>query len=123
MKETSLSAKSLYSCLLIQLNQAFRVRLDTFSITHGHFPTIKLPPFHAILQEGFDRLLKLVPKEEFTFIVKGEELKITLFEAVLISPINSERLKIDLINRFFNAESDEIETKHLSTLLNFIRNR
>jgi hypothetical protein len=47
-------------------------------------PTIKFSPFHAILQDGIHRLLEVIPNEEFTFIVKGEELKITLFEAVLI---------------------------------------
>jgi hypothetical protein len=86
-------------------------------------PTIKFSPFHAILQDGIDRLLELIPNEEFTFIVKGEEWKITLFEAVLISPIISERLKTDPLNHFFNAENDELEMKQFSSFVDFIRNR
>jgi hypothetical protein len=86
-------------------------------------PTIKFSSFHAILQDGFDRLLELIPSDEFTFIVKGEELKITLFEAVLISPIISERLKTDPTNHVFHIESDEIEMKQFSAFVNFIRDR
>jgi hypothetical protein len=86
-------------------------------------PTIKFSPFHAVLQDGIDRLLELIPNEEFTFIVKGEELKITLFEAVLISPIISERLKTDPLNHFFNIESDELEMKQFSSFVDFILNR
>jgi hypothetical protein len=85
--------------------------------------TIKFSPFHAILQDGIDRLLELIPNEEFTFIVKGEELKITLFGAVLISPILSERLKTDPPNHEFNLESDEIKMKQFSSFVDFIRNR
>jgi hypothetical protein len=55
--------------------------------------------------------------------VKGEELKITLLEAVLICPIISERLKIDPTNHFFNFESANIEMKQFSTFIDFIRNR
>jgi hypothetical protein len=112
---------------------------STFSITGEHLtianvtfkpmsitspnPTVKFSPFHAILQDGIDRLLVLVPNEEFTFIVKGEELKIALFEAVLISPIILERFKIDPTNHFFHVESDEIEMKQFSSFVDFIRDR
>jgi hypothetical protein len=92
------------------------------SITSPNLP-VMFSPFHAILQDGIDRLLELVPNEEFTFIVKGERLKTTLCEAVLISPIISERLKIDPMNREFSIESDEIEMKQFLTFVDFIRTR
>jgi hypothetical protein len=75
------------------------------------------------LKDGIDRLLELVPCEEFTFIVKGESLKTTLSEAVLISPIPCERLKTDPMNREFCFGSDSIEKKQFSVFLNLIRNR
>jgi hypothetical protein len=50
-------------------------------------------------------------------------LKIALFEAVLISPIISQRLKTDPTNHAFNIESEEIEMKQFSAFINFIRNR
>jgi hypothetical protein len=84
---------------------------------------IKFAPFHAILQDGIDRLLELLPNEEFTFIVNGEHLKTTLSEAVLISPIISECLKTDPMNRECNFGSDKIEMKQLSIFVDFIRNR
>jgi hypothetical protein len=86
-------------------------------------PPIKFSPFHAILQDGIDRLLELIPNEEFTFIVKGESLKTTLSEAVLISPIISERLKTDPTNHEFYFGSDEIEMKQFSGFIVLIRNR
>jgi hypothetical protein len=87
--------------------------------------SVKFSPFHAILQDGIDRLLELLPNEEFTFIVNGEQLKTTLSEAVLISPIISERLKTDPMNREFYIESDEIEIemKQFSVFIDIIRNR
>jgi hypothetical protein len=86
-------------------------------------PTIKFSLFHAILQDGIDRLLELIPNEEFTFVVNSEQLKTTLSEAVSISPLISERLKIDPMNRKFSFGSDEIEMKQLSVFIDFIRNR
>jgi hypothetical protein len=55
--------------------------------------------------------------------VKGEELKVTLFEAVLISPMISERLKTDPMNHCFDVESDEIKMKQFSIFIDLIRNR
>jgi hypothetical protein len=85
--------------------------------------SVKFSPFHAILQDGIDRLLELIPNEEFTFVVNGERLKTTLSEAVLISPIISERLKTDPTTREFDFGNDEIEMKQLSVFVDFIRNR
>jgi hypothetical protein len=96
--------------------------MKRMSITSPN-PTIKFSPFQAILQNGIDRLLELIPNEEFTFVAKGDELKITLFEAVVISPIISERSKADPTNHSFSVESDEIEMKQFSAFIDFIRNR
>jgi hypothetical protein len=71
--------------------------------------TIKFSPFHAILQDGIDRLIDFIPNEEFTFIVKGKELKITLFEAVLMFPIISKLLKTDPRNHEFELENENNE--------------
>jgi hypothetical protein len=94
------------------------------SITSSN-PPVKFSPFHAILQDGIDRLLELLLCEEFTFIVKGKYLKTTLSEAVLISPIISERLKADPMNREFDFGSDELEfeMKEFSSFLDLVRNR
>jgi hypothetical protein len=46
-----------------------------------------------------------------------------LSEAVLISPIISERLQMDPMNREFDFKSDKIEMKQFSAFLDFIRNR
>jgi hypothetical protein len=85
--------------------------------------SLKLSPFQAILQDGIDRLLEFLPEEEFTFIVKGETLKLTISEAVFISPIISESLKSDPSKKEFDFLSDEIETKDFSSLINLIHSR
>jgi hypothetical protein len=62
-----------------RMNRPLTIENVTFiqmSITSPN-PAINFSSFHAILRDGIDRLLELVPNEEFTFIVKGEELKIT----------------------------------------------
>jgi hypothetical protein len=86
-------------------------------------PPIKFSPFHAILKDGIDRLPELIPFEEFTFVVKGECFKTTLSEAVLLSPLISERLKTDPMNREFKFENDELEMKQFCDFLQFIHNR
>jgi hypothetical protein len=77
---------------------AAHLTLHRMSVTSPNPPDI-FSPFHAILQDGIDRLLELVPTERFTFIMKGYYLKTTWSEAVLISPIIAERLKTDPTNR------------------------
>jgi hypothetical protein len=99
-----------------------RFHLQRISVTSSNSP-IKFSPFHAILQDGIDRLLELIPNEEFTFIVKNEQLKMTLSEAVLISPIISERLKIAPMNREFNFENDNLEMKQFSAFVDFIHRK
>jgi hypothetical protein len=68
------------------------------TITDSDVP-LKFSPFHAVLHHGIDRVFELVQPEDFTFVVKGERFKSTLMEAVLISPIISERQKSDPMNR------------------------
>jgi hypothetical protein len=86
------------------------------------FP-VKFSPFHTVLQDGIDRLLEIVDPEEFEFIVNEEHLKSTLAEAVLISPIISERLKADPANHVFHFPTTVIESKQFSAFLDLIRNR
>jgi hypothetical protein len=118
--------------LLENIKLTFALRSGRLAIGHVAFnqmsitfpnPTVKFSPFHTILQDGIGRLRELIANEEFTFIMKGEEFKITFFEAVLISPIISERLKTDPENHEFHIESDETEMKQFSTFVDFIRNR
>jgi hypothetical protein len=94
------------------------------SITFPNSPYM-FSPFYAILQDEIDRLFELLPCEEFTFIVKGESLKTTLSEAILISPMISERLKTDPTNREFEIEieNDEVEMKQFSNFVELIRDR
>jgi hypothetical protein len=68
-------------------------------------------------------LFELIQPEDFTFIVKDERFKSTLAEAILISPIISERLKSDPTNREFCFPTDELEPKQFSIFLDFIRCR
>jgi hypothetical protein len=69
----------------------------SMALPHSDIP-LKLSPFHAVLHDGIDRLFELLQPENFTFVVKGETLKSTLAEAVLISPTICEGLKSDPTN-------------------------
>jgi hypothetical protein len=98
------------------------LKLNRMSLV-SHNPPVEFSPFHTVLQNGIDRLLEIISPEEFEFIVKGEHLKSTLLEAVLISPIISESLKSDPMIREFHIVSDEIEATTFSVFLELIRNR
>jgi hypothetical protein len=80
-------------------------------------------PFHAVVHDGIDRLLEFFQDESFSFIVKGEETKLTLAEAVLISPNICERLKSDPTNREFRFGTDELEPQTFSDFVGLIRCR
>jgi hypothetical protein len=43
----------------------------------------KFSPFHAILQDGLERLLVVVKSNDFYFVVKGTKFASTIAEAAL----------------------------------------
>jgi hypothetical protein len=49
-------------------------------------PQFNFTPFHAIVEDGLDRMLDVLDSEEFAFDVKGSIVKSNVAEAVLISP-------------------------------------
>jgi hypothetical protein len=81
----------------------------------------KFSPFHAVLHDGIDRLLEMIQSEDFMFLVKGQEVKSTIAEAVLISPIIFEKLKMNPMDPTFSFVSDEISPKQLEQFLALIR--
>jgi hypothetical protein len=83
----------------------------------------KFSPFHAVLQNGIDRLLELLQPQDFSFVVKGEHFKSTLAEDVLISPIISECLKSDPTLREFYFPTDSLDPTLFSLFLDLIRSR
>jgi hypothetical protein len=52
-------------------------------------PQLKFMPFHAIVEDGLDRVFNILGSAEFTFYVKGSKVKSTIGEAVLLSPKHS----------------------------------
>jgi hypothetical protein len=92
------------------------------TLAHSEIP-LKFSPFHAVLHGGIDRLFELLQPEDFTFTIRGEAFKSTLAEAVLISPMISERLKSDPTNRQFDFGRDEFDSNIFSIFLDLIRCR
>jgi hypothetical protein len=89
------------------------------AITDSDAP-LEFSSFHALLHNGIDRLFELIQHEDFTFVVKDQRFKSTLAEAIIISPIISERLKSDPTNREFCFLTDELEPKQFSIFPDFI---
>jgi hypothetical protein len=59
----------------------------------GENARLNVSPLFLTLQHGLERLFEVIQSEQFEFIVNGEELKITMAEAVLISPTIHQRLQ------------------------------
>jgi hypothetical protein len=77
-------------------------------------------PLFVALQDGFERLLEGVQSDEFHFIVNGECLKSTVFEAILISPRIHENLQFCPGCRIFYMNDKSITTKDLSRFIDFV---
>jgi hypothetical protein len=87
-------------------------------------PFFKFSPFHAILQDGLERVLDVVKSDNFSFIVKGRVFISTIAEATLFSPKVHEMLRSDPSVRSFDisAEDDNIDVSLFSLFLEIARN-
>jgi hypothetical protein len=77
-------------------------------------------PLFVALQAGFERLLEGVKSDEFQFIVNGECLKSTVFEAMLISPKIHENFRFCPGCCIFYMNDESITTKDLSCFIDFV---
>jgi hypothetical protein len=71
------------------------------------------------LKDGIDRLFEVLQNGEFIFVVKGEELKLTIAEAVLISSKVQENLRSAPEHHRFDFDI-EIEEEKI-TIKDFVR--
>jgi hypothetical protein len=74
-------------------------------------------------QDGFERLLKGIESEEFVFIVNGESLKSTVFEAIFISPKIDENIRNCPGFNTFCIDDKSITIKDLSRFIDFVHSR
>jgi hypothetical protein len=79
-------------------------------------------PFFVTLKDGIDRLFEVLQDEEFIFVVKGEELKLTIAESVLISSKVQENLRSAPEHHRFEVETDEekITKKDFIRFIDFV---
>jgi hypothetical protein len=77
-------------------------------------------PLFVTLQNGFERLMEIVPKESFAFFVKDEEIKSTVAEAVLISRRIHENLQCSPGNRIFRINDERITANNFRRFLELI---
>jgi hypothetical protein len=84
---------------------------------------LNISPLFLTLQDGLERLFEVIQSEQFEFIVNGEELKITIAEAVLISPTIHQRLQFCPEIRTFRIDDDKLTLKYFSRFLDFVHSR
>jgi hypothetical protein len=79
-------------------------------------------PFFVTLTDGIDRLFEVLRNEEFIFVVKGEELKVTIAEAVLISSKVHKNLRSSPEHHRFEfvIEEEKITMKDLVRFIDFV---
>jgi hypothetical protein len=80
-------------------------------------------PFDAIVRDGFSRLIEFVANDPFTFVVDGERFELTTAEAILLSPIASDALKCNPMNRTFELPQGSIDPKSFRRFLDFALSR
>jgi hypothetical protein len=67
-----------------------------------------LPKIAAFMADGIVRLLETIPSDDFTFVVNGTESRVSLVEALLLSPHVGSDLKHDANTRRCVIENDGI---------------
>jgi hypothetical protein len=84
---------------------------------------LEFSPLFVTLHEGFERLLEVVPKDEFVFIVNGEAIVSTVTQAVLISPKIYETFRSCPGNCGFRINDEHITANDFRRFLDFVRSR
>jgi hypothetical protein len=84
---------------------------------------IAFSPFHALLQEGIDRLFEFFPSDPFTFHLRAHKFECTIAEAVLISPIVCNSIQCDSSCRAFHCSDERVDTETFASFLEFVRSR
>jgi hypothetical protein len=77
-------------------------------------------PFFVTLKDGIDRLFEVLQNEEFIFVVKGEELKLTIAESVLISSKVHKALEFSPEHHQFELEEENITMNDFVHFIDFV---
>jgi hypothetical protein len=77
-------------------------------------------PLFMTLKDGLQRAFEVFQSDEFVFIVKGEQLKSTMAEAVLISSKVHENVRSAPGNHRFEIEDENITLNNFVRFLDFI---
>jgi hypothetical protein len=81
----------------------------------------RFSPFEAIWKDALDRMIRLSPSDEFTFIVNGERVSSTVCEAVVVSPTVSEHFETDSSIRTWTIQKSGITGRLFRDFLEFFR--
>jgi hypothetical protein len=68
---------------------------------HPGSVSFKFLPNYSLWKDGLSRMSEFLEADDFTFLVNGESITTTLFEAVLVSPAACDSLRADPTNRTF----------------------
>jgi hypothetical protein len=82
--------------------------------------SIDCSPRTATLREGFERILDVFPIEPFIIFVNGEELKMSVVDAVLISPKIHQQLRCSPCNHSFGIQDERLTAKDIFRFVEFV---
>jgi hypothetical protein len=77
-------------------------------------------PLFVTLKDGINRLFEVLQSDEFVFVVKDEEVKITVSEAVLISSKVHDNLRSAPDNHRFEISGENITKQDFIRFLDFV---
>jgi hypothetical protein len=76
-------------------------------------------PWLVTLQDGLDRILDIVPKDDFVFVINGESLTLRVAEVVLVSPTIHKKLQSVPGDFTFNLEDTSLTVKDFPAFFRF----
>jgi hypothetical protein len=77
-------------------------------------------PFFVTLKDGIDQLFEVLQDEDFIFIVKDQEFKMTVAEAVSISSKVHKNLRSAPEHHQFEIEGENITMKDFVPFVDFV---
>jgi hypothetical protein len=84
---------------------------------------VPFSPSTAIIRDGIDRIMDLIPQVSFTFVVNGDPFEATLAEAVSLSPTLHESIQSNPLQISFEFSTDSFSSTDFRHFLTFARSR
>jgi hypothetical protein len=110
-----------FKCVIVANGYGFKYNLVGRMSVESFDAICPFQPFHAIIENGLQRMLEIVKSDSFTFVVNGDQIQSTVVEAALLFPAVCGLLQHDARTLSFVISSSDIESNDFVSILGFVR--